>query len=230
VASEIFSPKTLGEALRLLQDRAGMNRGQLARACRVSPASITNYLTGSTTPQAGVLRRISNALADRLSIDPVHLWVELGVLVDASPPSRVARRPSKSAEALHHRIGEALSTGDVDGILALCADDITIHVPGRNPFSGEFRGKAGVKAILGLMAELSTGDTKFEAELISATNEHTVHIHRTRLHVGAELLDMRSLVVCYIREGVISEVWIYPEDQYLVDDFWASLDLTSVRR
>jgi ketosteroid isomerase-like protein len=221
VASDIFSPKTLGEAIRLLQDRAGINREQFARACGVSPASITNYLAGNTTPQAAVLRRMSNELAQLLNVDPVHLWVELGGLVDVSPPSGNGRRSIQLAEDIHRRIGEALSAGDAEGLLDLCTDDIVIHIPGRNPFSGEFRGKDGARTIAGMMMQLSGGETKFEAELISATNQHAVHVHRARMKVGAELMDMRSLIICFIRDGKISEVWIYPEDQYLVDDFWA---------
>ena len=38
---------------------------------------------------------------------------------------------------------------------------------------------------------------------------------------------MRTLIVCHIRDDKISEVWIYPEDQYLVDDFWASIEFAT---
>jgi transcriptional regulator with XRE-family HTH domain len=109
VSSDIFSPKTLGEAIRVLQDRARMSREQLARGCGVSPASITNYLTGNTSPPAAVLRRLSNVLAEGLSIDPIQLWVELGALVDVSPPSSVGRRTSRSAEGIHRQIGEGVN-------------------------------------------------------------------------------------------------------------------------
>jgi len=227
VSSDIFSPKTLGEAIRVLQDRAGMNREQLARASGVSPTSITNYVAGNTTPQAAVLRRMSNELAQRLKLDPVHLWVELGALVDGHPGSGDGWRSHQLMQETHRRIGEALSAGTAESLIDLCTDDIVIHIPGRNPFSGEFRGKDGAKAIAEMMMQMSGGETKFEAELISATNEHTVHIHRTLMKVGADSVDMRTLIVCHIRDDKISEVWIYPEDQYLVDDFWASIGFAS---
>jgi ketosteroid isomerase-like protein len=160
-------------------------------------------------------------LADRLDIDPVHLWVELGVLVEASPRPRRAGR--SRPEAIHREIERALSTGDVEDVLALCAEDVLVHVPGRNPFAGEYRGKQGVMAIGGLLKELSGGQAELKTEPITATNHLAVHMHRVRMEVQGEVLDMHSLVVSYFRDDKIAEVWIYPEDQYQVDDFWASV-------
>ncbi len=230
-AGDIFAPKNLVEALRLLQGRAGMSREELAKGCGVSAASMSNYFNGTSVPSATVLRKISNVLADRLGLDPVHLWVELGMLIDVSSPSAPAKRPKRpTGEAIHRVIEHALATGDVEEALELCSDEVVLHVPGRNPFSGEYMGKEGISMIAELVGQLSGGEAQFKAELLSASDQHTMHVQSVQMMVQGEVLDTRSLIVCYLREGKISEVWVYPEDQYLMDNFWESLELGARQR
>jgi transcriptional regulator with XRE-family HTH domain len=84
----IVVPKTLGEALRLLQARAGVSRDALAARAGVSTGAVSNYLGDASAPSAVVLRRITDTLADALGLDRNRLWVELGSFLEGSPKGR----------------------------------------------------------------------------------------------------------------------------------------------
>jgi DNA-binding XRE family transcriptional regulator len=80
--STVIQPRTLGEALRLLQRRAGLNRDDMARLVGVSSGSLSNYLNDASTPSASMLRRIVALLAHRLGLEGTQLWVEFGDFLD----------------------------------------------------------------------------------------------------------------------------------------------------
>jgi ketosteroid isomerase-like protein len=220
---EVFAPEGLAEALRVLQNRAKMNRDELASAVGVSSNSMSNYLNGGSAPSVSVLRKLNNLLAERLGLDPVHLWIELGMLVDVPSAHAVGRREKKRSEEIHRAIEAALSTGDVEEVLRFCHEDIVVHVPGRNPMSGEYRGKKQVAALAGVVMQLKDQGVWFKAETVAVSDQRTVHVHALHLNEGEG--EVRSLVVCHIQEGKITEVWVYPEDQHQADDVWTSVGL-----
>ena len=77
----IVAPHTLGEALRLLQGRSGLNREQVAARVGVSTGALSNYLSDTRAPSASVLRRLTSEFAERMNVDAGQLWVELGDLL-----------------------------------------------------------------------------------------------------------------------------------------------------
>jgi hypothetical protein len=97
--STVIQPRTLGEALRLLQRRAGLNRDDMARLVGVSSGALSNYLNDATTPSASMLRRIVTLLAHRLGLEGSLLWVEFGDFLDrtreAAPDQIVPEGPDR---------------------------------------------------------------------------------------------------------------------------------------
>lgn len=77
----IFAPRTLGEALTLLQRRSGLGRDEFAQLADVAQGSMSNYLRDVSVPDAGKLRRMVTVLSDRLDEDPERLWLNLGRLL-----------------------------------------------------------------------------------------------------------------------------------------------------
>ncbi len=47
-------------------------------------------------------------------------------------------------EELMQRCADAGHRGDIDAVLECYADDIVMHVLGRNPLAGDYRGEQGV--------------------------------------------------------------------------------------
>ncbi|MBI4261104.1 MAG: helix-turn-helix domain-containing protein [Actinobacteria bacterium] len=111
----ILRPRTLGEALKLLQHRAGVNRDDLARDSGVSTGALSNYLNDVSVPSAATLRRIATALASRLSEDADEVWSELGGLLDrggllltTQVVPGLARRLGADPARLWSQLGEVL--------------------------------------------------------------------------------------------------------------------------
>jgi transcriptional regulator with XRE-family HTH domain len=80
----IIQPQTLGEALRLLQRRAGLNRDDLAKVLEISSGALSNYMNDVSFPSAPLFRKMVNVLADRLGVEAGRVWLEMGHFLDDS--------------------------------------------------------------------------------------------------------------------------------------------------
>lgn len=116
---------------------------------------------------------------------------------------------------------EAYSSGDMDTINALFADDISWHVSGRNQLSGDYSGKNEVFAFFGKLMELSGGTSRLEVHDLLANDEHGV-----ALVTGSATRDGRDFSghdvhVFHLREGRVVEFWDTPVNQGEADEFWS---------
>ena len=66
---------------------------------------------------------------------------------------------------------EAFARGDLQGALAVFAEDILWHVPGRGPLSRNYRGHAEVRGFFQHFMELSQGTFRIEIDDIFAKGE-----------------------------------------------------------
>ncbi|MEN4041145.1 MAG: nuclear transport factor 2 family protein [Anaerolineaceae bacterium] len=115
---------------------------------------------------------------------------------------------------------EAALRGDFEGMLAHYADDIVLHYPGRNPLSGTYRGKDGLREWARRIDELlgPEGSLVRTAHDILASDQHAVQL----VSVQAQRTNGRSArwnaaVVMHVRAGKISEIWLHIDDPYAVD-------------
>ena len=109
---------------------------------------------------------------------------------------------------------EALSAGDMDAVAERLHDDIFLHVPGRNPTSGERRGKEDVLDFLRRMSERAGGRMAVEVHDLLASDDHVVALVKRNL-AGA---DTRAAIVYHLRDGRITGIWPHEGDQYAVDE------------
>lgn len=93
---DVASPRTLGEALRVLVYRAGMTSASLAEKAGVAAQTISNYFNDNTEPPASVLGRLAGVLADALREDPARLLLELSRVAEGTER---LRRIHEEAEA-----------------------------------------------------------------------------------------------------------------------------------
>jgi len=93
----IARPHRLGEAIRLLRERAGLKRDELAaRLEGVSPGRLSDYESGK--PQKydiDALRVIVRALAESLVVDIEELWTEIMAIRDEELRVREAEREAE---------------------------------------------------------------------------------------------------------------------------------------
>ena len=125
--------------------------------------------------------------------------------------------------ALHKKAHEAFSTGDMELMTELMAEDTVWHSPGKSPIAGDFHGRDTVFAkFFGKMDELSGGTAKFvEHYDYLGSDEHSVALFQWAATRSSHTLICRVCEVIRWKNGQIAEDWAYYDDQYGWDEFWS---------
>jgi len=114
----------------------------------------------------------------------------------------------------------AFQTGDMDTVRALFASDIVWNQPGKNHFSGAHKGVDNVLALfLGNMQE-TNGTFKIELHDVLANDEHAVALATVSGTREGKTLNDRYAHAVHIKDGKVTESWIFGENQDKVDAFW----------
>jgi ketosteroid isomerase-like protein len=114
----------------------------------------------------------------------------------------------------------AFSTGDMDTINEVFADDIVWHIPGRSSLAGDYKGKAEVFGFFGQLAERSGGTFSLEVHDVLGNDEHVTAMTRERAQRDGKSLDMNFVHVWHMQDGKAVEFWGIPSDSYVEDEFW----------
>jgi ketosteroid isomerase-like protein len=115
----------------------------------------------------------------------------------------------------------AFAAADLARLGELFADDILWHVPGRNPLSGDYRGKEQVFALFGKLAEQTGGTFHAEVHDLLANDTHGVGLVTVTATRGDRSLTVNQVNVLHLRDGKVTEGWIASTDQQAEDEFWA---------
>jgi uncharacterized protein len=115
----------------------------------------------------------------------------------------------------------AYTSGDLQTIEQLFADDVVWHVSGRSPISGDYTGKAEVFGFFGRLQELSGGTSRVEVHDLLADDDHGVAIVTQSATRNGRSYEGRVTHVLHLRDGKVTEFWDAYVDQYASDEFWA---------
>jgi uncharacterized protein len=115
----------------------------------------------------------------------------------------------------------AYTSGDLETISQLLADDVVWHVSGRSPLSGDYTGKEQVFGFFGKLQELSDGTSRVEVHDLLADGEHGVAIVTQSGTRNGRSYEGRVTHVLHLRDGLVTEFWDAYIDQYTADEFWA---------
>jgi uncharacterized protein len=114
----------------------------------------------------------------------------------------------------------AFQTGDLDTVRSLFAPDIVWIVPGQNRFAGAHRGVDDVINLFVQQFQETDGTFKVEVHDILANDEHTVALATVSAERGGKSISDRYTHVAHIKDGKVTESWIFNEDPSKVDEFW----------
>ena len=117
---------------------------------------------------------------------------------------------------------EALSKRDMEGFLSHHADDVVIHLPGRGPMAGDYRGKDGVGQMFQQQMQILDSPPEIENHDILANDDHAVILNKVRASRGGKTLEQQQVVVMHIKNGKIAEVWLQFSDQQGMDEMASS--------
>ncbi len=119
------------------------------------------------------------------------------------------------------RAFQAFTTGDMEKLAEVFAEDVVWHTAGRNPVSGDFEGRDAAFQSFGLLFERSGGTYRPEIHDVLANDEHTVAVLRASGQREGKTLDRNYVIVFHIAAGKIKEAWEADTDQAAWDEFWS---------
>ena len=116
------------------------------------------------------------------------------------------------------RYASAWLAGDRATLATCYHDDFTLHYFGRNPLAGDHIGKA---AALGILAEVTRRTNRKLLAIVDimAGPERGALLVRERFERGGRTAEVERLLVYAVHEGLLSECWVYDQDQTTVDAF-----------
>lgn len=124
-------------------------------------------------------------------------------------------------EDVIRRLYKAFASQDMPMIDQLLADDITWHAPGRARNAGTRRGKPALFAVMGELAQLTSGTMSSEVHDVLANDFRAVVLQTTRAsRKGRPALEDREVIVFELRKGKVTEVWEHPGDLYAMEAFF----------
>jgi hypothetical protein len=122
---------------------------------------------------------------------------------------------------LVHRFFQAYATNDLLAIEKILSPDIRWHIPGNHPLSGV---KTGVAEVLDYFARL--GKAAFQASpiVMGVNDDYVIDCHQNWSSLeGITNLNAMSCLLWKIEQGMIKEVYNFPENQHKVDAFFQTV-------
>jgi ketosteroid isomerase-like protein len=116
----------------------------------------------------------------------------------------------------------AFGRGDVPAVLAIFAEDIRWHVPGRNPMSGDYAGHEEVVGYFQALGERSGGTFRLEVNDILDSDDGNVTVLATeRGERNGAHLNSSAVHVWHLEDGRATTFRGFQEDLYEFDEFWS---------
>jgi len=115
----------------------------------------------------------------------------------------------------------AFSSGDMNTLRDLIAEDAIWHQPGQTAIAGDYIGRDRIFEYFGKLFELSGGTFKADPEHIFADDDRAVVIQHTTGAREGKTLDLHLVLVFEIRGGKFAETQVYSPDQQKDDAFWS---------
>ena len=106
---------------------------------------------------------------------------------------------------LTRRAYDAFAKGDLAALSELIADDVTWHVRGVGPLSGDYHGRDEVFAFFGRLAEETAGTFRLDVHDVLANDEHTVALCTLSASRGAKSVQTPVANVSHVRDGKVTE-------------------------
>lgn len=118
---------------------------------------------------------------------------------------------------------DAFAAGDIPAVLDVFSPNITWHVPGRSPLSGDYKGHDGVLDFFGRCQELSGGTLRVVPEAILADDTgRVVALTTVSAERHGQAWSSTEVHVWQVTDGHAVEFVEYQGDQQTEDEFWLS--------
>ncbi len=118
-----------------------------------------------------------------------------------------------------HLFFEAYASNDLDAIREILSPDIEWVIPGKHPLSGT---KVGVDEVLNYFKQLNVCAFKAKPIVMGINDDYVIdcHLNWSNREDGENVEGM-SCLLWKFKDGKISKVYNFPEDQHLIDAFFS---------
>ena len=119
---------------------------------------------------------------------------------------------------LIHTFFNAYAANDPEAIKNILSPDIEWVIPGRHPLSGT---KAGVEEVLGYFKQLNKCAFQAKPIVVGFNDDYVIdcHMNWSNLPEGENVKGM-SCLLWQFKDGKISKVYNFPENQHMIDAFF----------
>lgn len=114
----------------------------------------------------------------------------------------------------------AWEAGDAAALVGLYHDEFVLHYFGRSPLAGDHVGKAAALAALFKVQQL-TNRKLIEVHDVLSGPGHGALLADEQWERDGKALEVHRVLLYHVRDGKLSECWLYDEDQRAVDEFWS---------
>lgn len=122
---------------------------------------------------------------------------------------------------LIQRYSAALTAGKAADALPFYTEDLVLHIPGRSPHAGTFRGQDAVLAYYTRLFRDTDGRfTPLGVDDILASDSHAASLVRWKVERNGRELEIDRVVIYRIEDGRIAEIWVRDWDQYAYDELF----------
>jgi ketosteroid isomerase-like protein len=116
----------------------------------------------------------------------------------------------------------AFGRGDIETLRSqYWAEGMRWHVPGKSRLAGDYEGEAQVLELINRIFELSGGTYAVELQDVLANDDQAVSISTAHAERAGTHWEDDVVQVWRIRDGKVTEMWLYVADQYAQDEFWS---------
>jgi ketosteroid isomerase-like protein len=117
---------------------------------------------------------------------------------------------------------DAFGRGDIRGALAVFAENILWHVPGRGPLSRDYRGHAEVLGFFERFMELSGGTFQIQIDEVFAKRDRVVVLCTETAQRGGRSWSSPQVHIWTVKDGRAIAFREYEGDQQGEDEFWST--------
>ena len=113
------------------------------------------------------------------------------------------------------------ANGDLNAVLAACADQMTFQVPGKSKLAGKYTKVNFAQDFVTKLGELSGGTFKLEVHDILASDQHAAVLATDRLTRAGKPVEFRTVHIWRFEAGKPVAWYEYPRDLYQFDAIWS---------
>jgi ketosteroid isomerase-like protein len=117
-----------------------------------------------------------------------------------------------------HLFFQAYAANDMKAIRNILSPEIKWIIPGKHPLSGT---KVGVEEVLDYFEQLQAFSFGAKPIVMGVNDEYVIDCHINWSNVAdGENIEKMSCLLWQFKDGMISKVYNFPEDQHLIDAFF----------